>query len=247
MRRKRGSRGTWLPVLPTALTQSEGGTQYATWYEDSYSMVGFNNSYNGDAVAVPLIPDFTPQDANLTGQQDITLRDLVEGQDYVLKRTVGKVWATINNQAGSAGDFPLSPYIFCLALAVLPVQDDNQSIPAMPNADFCPLNSQNSQQPWLWRRTWILQNTLNATQQTVDFPAYGAQSTWQYGSIADGGHLDTKVQRRVRKDQRLFIVAQAGQLLFGDGGTELPSSFRWGYDLRFFGAMRKANNKSTFK
>lgn len=245
MRRKRGNRGTWLPVLPTALTQDEGETQYATWYESPYSIPSSLSAYNQTPVAVPLLPDFTLQDEDLSGlNSQATMRDLVEGQDYLLKRTVGKVWATATNRAQTG--LPSGPYLFCLAIAVLPVQDEQQNVPAMPASDYSPLLSSNSQQPWMWRRTWLLQNTIQAAALPTDLPAYGAQSTWQYGSVADGGHLDSKVMRRVRKDQRLFIVAQGAQLLAGED-AEFPQDIRWGYDLRFFGAMRRASNKSTFK
>lgn len=244
-RRKRGSRGTWLPVLPTTLAQAEGPDQFATWYESPYSAAVQDSpaSHVFPAQAVPVVPDFTFQDSDLTAGVT-TLRDMVEGQDYVLKRTVGKVWASSQQVADAEG--PNGPFIFCIAMAVLPVQDDQQDVPALPNDDFNPLLSQNSQQPWLWRRTWILQNTIGASAQQGNWPAVGAQSTWQYGSIADGGHLDTKVARRLTKDQRLFIIAAASNM-FNESSATFPQDFRWGYDLRFFGAMRKARNHSTFK
>jgi len=235
MRRRRRSGGTWLPVLPT-----ETAANTLVTYLDARALfpVGFLSTGtgldNGPRV-IPLTMDETPQ-AGVSSNN--TLRDWVEGQEYVLKRVVGKVWAGSLQTA----EINVERFIACFALAVLPVDDANPDVPAMPPEDYDPLLAQNTQQPWLWRRTWILSDN-SASASAFQYPG----STAGYGSIADGGHLDTKgVSRRISKEQRIFIIFQANVLDQGPEQTD-AAGVNWGYDLRLFGAMRRGKNRSTFK
>jgi len=232
-RKRRRSGGTWLPVLPTFIGEADEGY---TWYESTLSLVNTVGSF--DRQAVPLVTDATPNvDAAQAGINH-SLRDLVEGQEYVLKRAVGKVWGSLDQSSEGSG---VSRIILCMALAVLPVQDVAPTAPAIPDDDWDPLLAQNTMSPYLWRRTWVLSNNV-LSSQTMFFP----NSTGGYGSVMDGGHLDTKgTNRRIRKEERIFILTSAMvQDAVGTGGA---GGVLWGYDLRFFGAMRRARNQSTFK
>lgn len=233
-----------MPVLPT--TFGETGQQL-TWTDDRYQMEIFGVPQNGPPLAIPLVPDDTPVQGSTVGNNQ-TLRDFVEGQEWMCDRVVGKVWASAEQTTENAY---ADAALFCMALAVLPVEDTDPSQPAMPTDDFAPLNALNTQAPWLWRRTWVLQNTFAASSATGEGfvgSAQGAQSTWQYGDIQCGGHIDTApTKRRIRREQRLFMIVQCAQM--GTVVTGDPSDFSifYGYDLRIHGGMRKASNKSTFK
>lgn len=246
MRRRRRGNGTWLPVLPAFYGPPEGELA-VTYYADGYQIDTFVTPHVQNPVEVALLPDATPIQG-VIGESH-TLRDLVEGQDYTCDRIVGKIWATVN-QGGEADEEYAGATLFCAAIAVLPV-DDATGNPALNPDDYNPLLAENTQQPWLWRRTWVLQNTnvqvSGGGELATAWPAYGAQSTWQYGSVMDGGHIDTKgTKRRVSREQRLFMIVAGAQLQAGAAGLN-QVSVRWGYDLRFHGGMRKPLNRSTFK
>lgn len=231
MRRRRQNRGTWMPINPTYLSDTEIGV---TWYEGTLTVTAGSQVGDTTIAAVPVLLDSTEQ----TGSNTATLRDLVEGQDYLLERVVGKVWA----RGANGEDQVLEESLHCIALAILPVGDENPDVPGIPAEDYNPLFANNCMAPWLWRRTWKLGNPYTPTGS--NYPT----STAYYGSIADGGHLDTKgVKRRITKEQRLFVIAAVGALAVTEGPGVTNAFTEWGYDLRCVGQMRKARNRSTFK
>lgn len=238
MRRKRRSGGAWLPVLPTDIfgngSQLVSFTDGFATFDPGLPPVG--TQPDAFPLAIPLTMDETPrQESGATH----TLRDYVEGQDYVLKRVVGKVWMAITEPIDGGN---VQRAICCAALAVLPVKDDNANTPDLDPAEYDPLRSENIQQPWLWRRTWILSDNYS-NAGTIHYP----HSTGDYGSVADGGHVDTKgTARRITKEQRTFIVFAARCLQPVTGGENI-TGINYGYDLRLFGAMRRGRNRSTFK
>lgn len=245
-RRRRG--GTWFPVSPTVY--GDGTTPHypdQTWYE--YQTIlpatdGEDNTFSGwlsDATAIPLTLDQTPQyDSANPGAH--SLRDFTQGQDYLLQRVVGKVWTGWSTQ----DNVRAQRCLVCCALAILPVDDGTQDTPAIDNEDFNPLNSANSQQPWIWRRTWVLGGTpvSGLPSGLYGFPGSSAG----YGSVADGGHLDSKIKRRVTKEQRLFFVSSVAIMtVFAGPGVDQSAAVNIGYDLRILGSMRRGRNTSTFK
>jgi len=237
MGRTRRTRYNWFPVLP-----SFGGFEDApgvTFYEGNGSWTGPSEEYEIQGPdLVPLLPDSTDQTG--AGIENGSLRDLVEGQDYILKRIVGKFWAGFRAQADPNEGVFVPRIIIGAGIAVLPVGDDQQT-PVGPSNDYHPLLSDNTQNPWIWRRTWIL--AVQGTENLYGFPS----TTVAYGSIADGGHVDSKVARRVTREQRLFISVGSAALDVATGPGLQTSTYNWGYDFRFLGAMRKARNRSTFK
>lgn len=231
MRRRRKSGGAWLPVNPTFVGDSSFGRTYYD-FQDAFS----GTSEVGDFVqrAVPLTLDETPeQDTSLT----YTLSDYVQGQEYVLERVVGSVFVKLSQNS----DQDVTNILACGALAILPTQEGADQ-PDLPPEEWNPFFAQNAQQPWIWRRVWQLQNNeFSGNQFQNAVPA----SNMNYNSVADGPHIDTRgAKRRVRKEQRLYIVCASVVLGAQDGNT--VTSVRWTYDLRMFGAMRRASGRSAF-
>jgi len=233
-----------MPIVPT--TFGETG-QLLTWYDDRYAAPVLGVPNNGPVLQIPLVPDETPLQGTTIGNNQ-TLRDLVQGQEWMCDRVVGKVWASAEQ---TADDTYVDAILVCMAMAVLPVQDDNPGVPAMPEEDYAPLNAANTMGPWFWRRTWVLQNTIGAAGAGAGGfvgQAQGAQAIWQYGSVMDAGHVDTApTKRRIRKEQRLFFLIQGAQMGTVVNGEPSTFDFFFGYDFRVHGAMRRASNKSTFK
>lgn len=239
-RKRRRSKVTWFPVDPTVYNVSQPGV---TWFESSLTFPA--GSVAGDTAinAVPLTLDET-QDWDDGAAQGTSLRDIVEGQDYMIQRVVGKVWMQVDPYENGT----LREAICAIGLAVLPSSNEDNS-PNLPAEEWNPLFARNSMQPWLWRRTWRLDNRAiwddgatppQPNNSTKGFPG----QTSDYGDRESGGHLDSVVRRRVTKEHRLYIIAAAG-IIQAVGEAE-NSEVWWGYDLRVLGGMRRARNSSSF-
>lgn len=247
MGKRRRSRGTWFPILP-AFIGDGGGAQALTYFESQYILeAGLSTGEASSPAFIPILSDST-SNALTQDQENIqTLRDQVEGQEYTFDRVVGKVWGTLHQAITEVG--PLS-VLFCMAMAVLPVQDESPDSPSLADDDMAPLFSNNSANPWIWRRTWKLYNNaladvLLAQELVVN---KGPSSIAEYGSVMDGGHVDTRgASRRVKRDHRLFMVVQAA-LTEQTGGfplTDFPT-ITFGFDFRVHGGMRRSGRRSSF-
>lgn len=241
MRRRRGARAAWLPVIPT-----DYGANKVTWYETTLTFSSPVSPGDTSQFAIPLT--FDDSSAQEQAGSIPSLRDRVEGQDYTLQRVVGKVWMSAN-RVQAFSDMELYELIGCIALAVLPA-DASTGDPALPGEEWNPLFSRNSQQPWIWRRTWRL-DTPQVYQSESPLEFIGPQSyptsTAGYHGLQEGGHLDTKgVKRRITKEHRLYLVAAAGVITSIEVAEPVPSLIDWGYDLRALGTMRRARNRSSF-
>jgi len=231
-RRRKGPRASWFPLNGTFFNAELN----ETWYENVLLFTsGAEEEGDTTQVAIPVTLDSTP---DINTETDLVLGDYVQGQDWLCERVVGKVWGAHDYDSSAR----VSGSIFCAALAVLPVDSVNPDQPAIDEQEWNPLFTQNAQQPWLWRRTWRLSNTQSQVPGGDNFPA----STANYGSVADGGHLDTKgVKRRISKEQRLFVIFAAAVARVQQGQTG-GTGIQYGYDFRILGRMMRGNNKSVF-
>lgn len=234
MRRRRGRRATWFPVIGVGTTPGEQITLDSVEYT-----VDVLGTANVDARVV--IPDGSAYlDTDVT--QDHTLRDYVEGQTCIIERIVGKiVWQAFQfsppNEDTTAGAIAC-----CTAFAVLPAGRDGT--PDIPSNEYDPFLTNNSAQPWLWRRTWVLGNNLAETDVGVGFYTNPASNEF-FASVADGPHIDTKgTKRAIRREQRLYQINSVR------GMTDVSSmdgAARCTTDLRVIGRMVKSTNRSTFQ
>lgn len=238
MRRKRQNRGTWFPVLGSLVGGSE--SEYLTTMDRQAFSVSTDPGF-ANIVANPLIPDETP-DVESAGVAT-TLRDFVEGQTCIIHRIVGKiVWGV--GQSQNAGYSP-NVIVCASGIAVLPVADDT-NIPDLPSDEYDPLRPQNSSQPWLWRRTWILANNAQVNVASAVGFNHPASNEF-FASRDDGPHIDTKgTKRAIRREQRIFLVHNVMNAdINADEGTAGYAAV-W-TDVRVFGQMVRSRNKSTFK
>jgi len=245
MRRRRRRGGSWLPLVGTIFNDGQPDSTWfsfsAEWPSSTTPGIGdrfrFGSTPEETVGAFVLTQDDTPDVDNPDAGS--SLRDFVEGQEYVLDRVVGKIYAGFGRTDGE-----VNTAIVAAGLAVLPVEDGSPTTPSMNIDDYDPLLARNAQAPWLWRRTWLLSNNSVPSQ----FP-YFPESNYSYGSVLDGPHLDTRgTKRRIRKEQRIFLVASAQVRNHRGSVTSADVSFLdFTVDLRLFGSMRKAKNISTFK
>jgi len=259
--RRRRTRGTWLPTVGTDNGDVEG-------FNFAGRQFGFflNTNGNPSVIIVPVI-----HDPPIEGEQAVTigLNDFI-GNEYLLQRIVGKCifnrFATLQENISSFIDTQpaviLSCGFFVARAQDFDTGDLNQPIgsnsAAERNDNYNPLDIDCIREPWIWRRTWLLGSKGVQITPTVNttfagsaggatlLAGYYPPSTVDYGSIQDGPHIDSKVKRRVRQDERLWFVVCASGFPFGTTSGENMLGVTGFLDLRVFGSLRKARNSSSF-
>jgi len=196
----------------------------------------------------PLIPDFTQEQfpAAAVGDQQASLHDIASGNAWLLQRIVGKIHIQcIAGAAQSPADQVWNNVYVTFGLLVARADDDLQSVCDLTALESEPQNIDNMMNPWIFRRSWILGNPSGDGQQW--FPT----STAEYGSVADGPHIDSKVKRFISREHRLWMVCTGRgfdpRILVSVGGdAELQPQFGGTFDYRIYGSLRKARNTSSF-
>lgn len=250
MRRKR-KRFTWLPIEPNFVQGIENAG--VTWFEGFLtpeSIVGGTSGIDTSFLVADGTQQNEPGSGLTTGPgnqtfQTASLRDLTEGQDYVVERIVGKFWAQADQFTVQETEATSLRMLLKAGIAVVPVDDDGNL--SLDTDSMSPFRANNVQQSWMWQRSWILNN--NFVDTLAGDSLVGPTSTHEYGSVHEGGHLDVKSVRRLTRDQRLVMIVEATTV--DQGGTDEPVArfdgrIRYGYDIRVLGAMRRGRHKSTF-
>lgn len=236
-----------MPTLGGVLSASPSGV-------GDYGSIPFGSTVitsidrTGAPYVTPIVPDetFFPDQ---TASAQSTLRDFTEGQDWFLKRIVGKLF--VDQQQAPPGDEGATNWkniFFAAAFFVARAHEENPNVPDLDSDEFDPIGSQNVRQPWIWRRTWMLGNNTgidNTTESEFFFP----QGNWQYGSALDGPHIDAKTARRIRREERLWFTCRSVGFIntLSDPRTvDEPVFQTFVLDYRILGAMRKSTNRSTF-
>lgn len=244
--RKRRIRPTWFPVTGTTFS-AEGGT---SWY-DSAILLGTPAVENSTAEGPvnrfwAVTKDFTALPSVVTGTN--TLRDVVEGQTWQLQRLVGKVHLRCNG-GSTETQTGVWPYLRVAAgFFVARADEEDQSLPDLFNNEADPWGGDAIQNPWIWRRTWILRNPDSTEGVSVvgDFDTVNSFSA----AAEDGPHIDARVKRNVQREQRLFFALSA--IGWNGNNQSYPSpevTQPWVegvLDLRILGRMTRAKNNSAF-
>lgn len=193
----------------------------------------------------PLIVD-TPSDDIAPGNP----LGFYEGNEYFIKRIVGKLFAGFTQAAASTG----TPAVLLGAgLFVARAEDDDSGGPLVPigagsvaqlTDNYSPLRVENNREPWIWRRTWILSNRLHTAADAGGINSY-PRTTSEYGSVADGPHVDAKTARRVKDGERLWWVL-AGRNFPLNTTSNTAEQVTAYLDYRVLGAQRRSRNRSAF-
>lgn len=259
-RKKRVSPGTWFPINGTLWNDGE----------DTYSDVAFTgNTGNVSRIkaqgaassylAVTADYTFDKARASATGpvENQPSLRDYVEGQDYILKRLVGNLnlfaLPDLGDEVWQANQF--WTYVNVAAgFFIARAQDDAPAFPDLTFAELDPQDSSNTQNPWIWRRNWILANPRNQVSlpNGTDPVIIVSDEVSSNRTMPDlsGPHIDTKSMRRVRREERLWFAISAVGWDGVRGDVSAPTlnqpSVDYHLDIRLFGKMAKGKNSSTF-
>lgn len=240
MRRKR-AKYTWFPINGSSFGASEGDpyTVNSQFGEVIVPVLDITapTTENGGLSILSLVPDFTVNQDNTAAN---TLLDKVQGQEYVLKRIVGKIFVS---QRSFGVDEAWPATIVTAGIFVARAIDDSQGEVDLQDNEVDPNDVHNIEQPWIWRRSWKLGDPA-----TTDYALAGAWPTNNagYPGVMDGPHIDAKVARRVRREHRLWLAVSA----FGVSPSGLSATGQaaidYQIDIRLLGAMRKGRNESSF-
>lgn len=201
----------------------------------------------GDGVmwdAFPLTFDVTEGAFEHAGTTSQTLRDIVQGNEWRLRRIVGK--AHISSWHGALGS--AYPSIIDCALGFIVSNCNDDGSPQTNFDEVNPLSIDSMEDPWIWRRRWVLNpwpdtdvNT-SSSQLRWDHRDYPGSNS-RYGSVADGPHIDAKTARVIHRSERLFAVLAARRIgAFGNEDPPLPGYADTGInmllDYRLVGSLK---------
>lgn len=229
------------------------------------SAFGYTQDMSGLEFPIPqqhvvsLVPDetFFPDQASAANS---SLRDLTEGQDWFLRRIVGKVWVgcsqTSPTQVRAMGVSPGWPSFLCgAAFFVARAKDDDPETPDLEVREYDPLGAENIRQPWIWRRTWLLTDFgIQDVAGTPHFSLWPSSNMLNTGGgVLDGPHLDAKTARRIRREERLWFTTSVVPFNYfvddGNGANvsgTAQQAITWNLDYRILGQLRKSKNASAF-
>lgn len=264
MAKRRSRKYTWFPVIEQQ-SQPEGQEQY-----DNTAGIQFDLVVNQgtDIHILPVTFDSPSEPSDFAASDHGVLAGML-GQEYFLRRLVGKVFAEYKGEQ-VANLIPAQPHAALFGAGFFVARASDSEVAGVGGADspigvstsqevienYSPLSGSTIREPWIWRRTWILSNKgqrdiQSAQSSTGDrnfaigtgFP----DTTAGYGSVMDGPHLDAKTGRLVRSDERLWFVVAARHWPLNDLDTNFASGEINGFlDLRILGALRRARNRGVF-
>lgn len=199
MRRKTKPRVAWLPhtnanTILFSAPHPAGSSNVIEF------VIAASGAAKGNVVTgiVPIVIDA----AQNPGVATTSLAD-IEDSGYRLRRIVGKCFVSVVQDNQNAG----GPGLLLVAAAFIILRVDASGAPLQASfLQYDLFDIENDDNPWIWRREWILQD--GTSNVIVDFPHTNAE----YGSNADGPHIDQKTARIIMSDERLFLVASVMNL-----------------------------------
>jgi len=201
----------------------------------------------------PVTFDYSDSASQEEGVDFRSLQDLAQGNAYRLRRIVGKFHAaalTIDNAE------TVIPTVDLAAGFMVCRTDDDGNIlveQAGVSGDVTrgPLAQDGAEDPWIWRRRWLLTGVQSAITYTtgttladtialntlLGFQGQFPQTTAGYGSVQDGPHIDQKTARVISRDERLFFWVQAR---LSNPSTETNNaSLPYQLDVRLLASLRQ--------
>lgn len=111
---------------------------------------------------------------------------------------------------------------------------------------YNPLSRDAVRDPWIWRRVWMLSNGSQDTSDVIEEAfGQGPQTTAEYGSIQDGGHIDAKTARVIGPEERLCFCVGTKALPMLRIGFDIPSLIVGYADWRILASPRRASNRKN--
>lgn len=230
--RKRKTRVVWLPSTNANSVDASRTNNYQTFSVDASGIAG------DFAVAeIPVVIDGEGQDP--LGATATSLADIYDS-GYRLRRIVGKIFCAAQQIAEST---PRS--VIVTAAFIIRKIDPELGLSLVQRTSdgelMSPGQIRNINDPWIWRRSWVLTNALATGASLGAFSSVPTQSNFgaRYGSNADGPHVDQKTARTVGAEERLFLNVSSTVIDAG-GDAQITLPVRVLTDLRVLGTLRSS-------
>lgn len=209
-------RQLWLPVLGNRVTLNEGvpvqgsssfgeNALLTSSEEEGITWEAFPLTYDQGVDPEYISPLFTPN--------PFTLRDRVAGNEWHLRRAVGKVVCGVVAAQGSPAN--RAQQVEC-GFGLIVCNTDDDGTPLTDFNEVNPLAGVSMEDPWIFHRTWLLGTVSgarlqrdNGTDTALSVPEATAMlpmHNTQMGSVMDGPHVDQKTARRIHRSERLYGV-----------------------------------------
>jgi len=248
MRRRRKQRVLWFPPLGAIVNGVD-------------KIIGGNTFTvpvlaNTDTFAAFLPLTFDQGQENKLAVANVSLADLMSSA-WRLRRMITNVFATYNVTGEGALDVQANQPKGCVfAVGVMVLAADASGNPLqIPD----PLLQGNYDDPWIWRRVWILGQDVrlrrNSAGALESGPAVGGAvldvdaafghfpwSTTDYGYVAGGPHIDQKTNRVIGPEQRLFMVFSTKAMPLNTVFTT-DAAVTGFLEYRLLGALQRSTNR----
>lgn len=246
MRRRTRPRVVWLPQT-NANSLGTGDQVYQLVVQNNNGVTGART-----VTEIPLVLD------SQTGfaVPDVSLAD-IELSGYRLRRIVGKIWCQmVQSDPSATTDAPAAVIITAGIIVRRADTTTGASLAATVNADqIDPGLIDNSGDPWVWRRSWVLgdngaNTVLGGIPPVIEkLQSMPTQNWGTYGGgIAEGPHVDQKTARVVGPEERLFLDLSMTILSEAQNPNVNAATCVWFTDLRVLGSMTSSignrNNSS---
>lgn len=209
-RRRRRARVQWMPNLGT-LTRHDANPGILTVDNSGVDFKFSLSITDPSTVLFPLLQD-NPVDTTFAGSShavtDKFSLNLAEAPSYRLRRIVGKLLVSAAFTKPGAQNIAPEACLIQAGLIVRRTDDNGNPLAAGIEQDVASM--QNNQDPWIWRRDWILGSgdtfpNAGVTNVNIHGVASFPPTNTHYGSVKDGPHVDQKTNRVIGKEERLFL------------------------------------------
>lgn len=250
-RRKRKQRYIWLPNRYAEWTDASATPTNV--HSGSIPVGGGNDPY---LQIVPILLDSNVEDTDVevTDPTNVTIADIVQSNEYYIKRICGNFWCAMRADDGSGSATPPFAALVSMGLFISRVDSSNHMLPAGATAgafgNFDPQHPDTAREPWIFIRHWILGNSNNYTVHGAIWSSSYARANpnnWVSDNRTTGSGIDQKTSRRVSSDERLFMALSCRNWPPGNVNTQTyDGNVDFSYQFRVLGALRKAKNSGRF-
>lgn len=249
--RRRRSGGLWVPVLGNRAQNNDTDNVVGL---NGYTPVTATGEIIVTADEVTFDYAYNPWEVQSTAADfSPNLHSLTSGGEWRLRRIVGKIHASMVDAYG--GDTPTEVWTMpnCeYAAGYIVLKTDEEGAPLTDLDEVNPLVQESADDPWIWRRKWILRSANGPSSITTGWAIndklnYYSGSNYPYntalfGSVADGGHIDQKTNRRIHRQERLFFMSATRMYAPVPWTVPLQQALVfYKVDHRFFGGLLTGN------
>jgi len=247
--RRRKPRVVWLPTF---------GHATSAFGEVVGGAAGISGQLNFDTDEViydafPVTFDQSVDPAQAQAQQPVggiyvpNLQDLVSGNEYRLRRIVGKIFIGVTSD--ETDDPAQQSALADVAVGFIVARTDDDGAPTTDFTEVNPLQHQSMEDPWIWRRRWILNPYGNVRQadlanNALDLPGFHMYPSTNagYGSASDGPHIDQKTARVIHHQERLYCIVAVRQWTWGGDQQNAGMQLSYLLDYRLLASLRPGSS-----